>query len=158
MGLDVDDHDYFVSPDLSLTSSRTFSRTGVLAIEEEDELKLGVNLDPDNQANSFALVEETSHLVWRAANDLPVSQLVLEFQSEVDRFLHFSHDFSYLGFSRSEAGRIYDWVNRRYEARYEIAGSRLIATATVLSRRSDHGVTPQGWHVNLVVTTARRPR
>ena len=66
--------------------------------------------------------------------------------------------FRALAFSRSEAGRIYDGVNRRYEARYEIAGSRLIATATVLSRRSDHGVTPLGWHVNFVVTPARRPR
>ena len=83
--------------------------------------------------------ESSRWFIWQAANDLPVSKLVLEFQSEVDRFLYFSHDFSYLGFSRSEAGRIYDWVNRRDEARYEIARRRLIATAAVLSSGSDRG-------------------
>jgi hypothetical protein len=50
------------------------SRTGVQAIEEGDELKLGVNLDPDEQANSFALVEETSHLVGSSGKPQTIGQ------------------------------------------------------------------------------------
>ena len=50
------------------------SRTGVHAIEEEDELKLGVNLDPDEQANSFALVEKTSHLVGSSGKPKTIGQ------------------------------------------------------------------------------------
>jgi hypothetical protein len=131
---------------------------GVLAIEEGVERKLGVYLDPDNQANSFALVEEMSHLVWHAANDWPASQLVLSFSSVVDRMVYFSHDFRYLRFFRSEAGRTCDWVNRHHKGRYEIPRSHIIATAAVLSSGSNLGGTPLGCRVNFVVSTAPRPR
>lgn len=65
-------------------------RSGLLVIEAEDEMQVGIYLDPKDHSNPGTLLEETSHLVclaWHAARDLPVSLLVLELQAEVDRFL-----------------------------------------------------------------------
>jgi len=65
-------------------------RSGVLAVEEEDTLWLGVYLDPRDRHDAHALVEETSHLVclaWHAKTERPVSRLVLELQGEVDQYV-----------------------------------------------------------------------
>ena len=65
-------------------------RTGVLVVERDGELELGLVVDERDAENLSTLVEETSHLVclaWHATRDLPVSQLALEIQGEIDRFL-----------------------------------------------------------------------
>ena len=65
-------------------------RSGLVIIEGEDEMQVGIHLDPKDHDDAGTLLEETSHLVclaWHAARDLPVSLLVLELQAEVDRFV-----------------------------------------------------------------------
>ena len=64
-------------------------RTGVLVLEEDDTLWLGVYVDPRDRRNRHALVEETSHwlcLAWHAAHGRRVSRLQLELQGEVDQY------------------------------------------------------------------------
>jgi hypothetical protein len=65
-------------------------RTGVLVVESEVELELGLLVDERDSGDLGTLVEETSHLVclaYHARRDLSVSQLALETQGEIDRFL-----------------------------------------------------------------------
>jgi hypothetical protein len=65
-------------------------RSGVLALEEAGDLWLAVYLDPRDQSDPDAVVEETSHLVclaWNAAQGRRVSPLQLELQGEVDRYV-----------------------------------------------------------------------
>ncbi len=64
-------------------------RTGLLVIEADEELSLGLYVDPRDERDPGAIVEETSHLLclaWHAAHERPVSPLLLELQSEVDRY------------------------------------------------------------------------
>ncbi len=65
-------------------------RTGVVVLEEDDDLWLGLYIDPRDRGNIGTIVEETSHLLCVAQHalwKLPVSLLALELQAEVDRFL-----------------------------------------------------------------------
>lgn len=65
-------------------------RTGLLAVEDEGELWIGLYLDPRDLADPDTVVEETSHFVclaWHAEQGRPVSALTLELQSEIDRYL-----------------------------------------------------------------------
>ena len=74
------------------------SRSGVLVLEEDDEIQIGLHVDPAERDDDGTVVQETSHLVclaWHASRDLPVSQLLLELQADVDRFV----------FARLAAGR-----------------------------------------------------
>lgn len=64
-------------------------RTGLVALEEADELWLGLYFDPEDARDPAAILEETSHwlaVAWHAAQQRPVSALLLEFQAEVDRY------------------------------------------------------------------------
>jgi hypothetical protein len=64
-------------------------RSGLAAIEEGEDLWLGLYLDPRDRPDADTVVEETSHwvcLVWHAAQGRPVSRLQLELQGEVDRY------------------------------------------------------------------------
>lgn len=128
LGLELRGDDFLVSQSLAhaLLPDRA-PRTGVLAIEEGDELQLGVYLDPGDCENAFALVEESSHLVclsWHAARDLPVSPLILELQSEIDRFLYFCHDSGHLSFSCFEEHGLAAWADNEDRDRYEVARRR----------------------------------
>jgi len=65
-------------------------RSGVLLLEDEHTLHLGLHLAPEDRSDAGTLVEETSHLVclaWHGERDLAVSQLILELQADVDRFV-----------------------------------------------------------------------
>jgi hypothetical protein len=65
-------------------------RTGVVVVEEADDLWLGLYVDPRDRDNTGTLIEETSHLLCVAQHavwQLPVSLLALELQAEVDRFV-----------------------------------------------------------------------
>jgi hypothetical protein len=64
-------------------------RTGVVALDDGAELLLGLYMDPRDQGDPDAVIEETSHLLclaWHAAHDRRVSRLILELQGEVDRY------------------------------------------------------------------------
>ena len=64
-------------------------RTGVLALEQDGTLHMGLYVHPEDEADTDAVVEETSHLLclaWHAALGLPISRLQLEIQGEVDRY------------------------------------------------------------------------
>jgi hypothetical protein len=98
-------------------------RSGLLAVEEDGELWIGLYLDPADARDPDAVVEETSHFVclaWHAAQGRPVSALTLELQSEIDRYLlarldgrdplaHF-RDFRFAG-----------WMDPPTRERYELA-------------------------------------
>jgi hypothetical protein len=128
LDLDLDTGSFLVSPGLARAVLPARSpRSGVLAIEEGDELQLGVYLDPRDRRDRWILVEETSHLVclaWHADRDLQVSGLVLELQAEIDRFLYQSHLSGQLCFERFESGRFADWVANSEIERYAVARDR----------------------------------
>jgi hypothetical protein len=113
-------------------------RTGLLAVERDGALHLGLYFDPQDEADPGALVEETSHLLclaWHALRGQPVSRLQLELQGEVDRYAvarvsggdrlgHFS-DFDWGGWMDAEtqqryrtAHRVAQRYCRRLEARF----------------------------------------
>lgn len=65
-------------------------RTGVVVVDSEADLQLGLYVDPRDAGDHDAVVEETSHwlcLAWHATHDRPVSRLTLELQGEVDRYI-----------------------------------------------------------------------
>lgn len=103
-------------------------RSGLLVIEEECELQIGIHLDPEDHGDAGTVVEETSHLVclaWHAARELPISLLVLELQAEVDRFV-----FARLAAEGSgaldhfESFRFSDGLEPACLRRYEVAHER----------------------------------
>ncbi len=64
-------------------------RSGVVVVEEPAEISLGLYVDDRDANDPWTILEETSHLlylVWLADQDWSVSRLVLELQSEVDRY------------------------------------------------------------------------
>lgn len=126
--LNLDGADFLISPDLARALlPSTSPRTGILVIEEAEELRLGIYLDPHDRENPWALIEEASHLVclaWHAAHDRQVSALILELQSEIDRFLYFCHDSGSLSFSCFEPGGWADWIDDETRGRYEVARER----------------------------------
>ena len=63
--------------------------TGLMAVEESDELWLGLYFHPRDAGDPAAVLEETSHwlaVVWHALQRTRISPLVLELQAEVDRY------------------------------------------------------------------------
>jgi hypothetical protein len=136
------------------------SRTGVHAIEEEDELKLGVNLDPDEQANSFALVEETRHLVGSSGKPQTIGQSRNASASFSRKWIDslFLPQFQSLGFlalrNRSDLrlgeSALRSPVRDRSAPPYRDCSG-------LVQRFGPRG-TPLGWPVNFVVPTAPRPR
>jgi len=82
--------EFLLSPD-SARQRRPASgpRTGLLAVEEQGTLWLGLYFDPRDADDPAAILEETSHwlaVVWHAAQERPVSPLLLELQADVDRY------------------------------------------------------------------------
>jgi len=111
-------------------------RSGLLVLEEGEELLLGLYLDPRDAADPDAIAEETSHFVclaWHALEGRRVSRLLLELQGEIDRFVaarfqgrdplgHFS-GFRFDRFVRGATRTRYEAAHRMAE-RYcrELAG------------------------------------
>lgn len=129
LDLDFDAGDFVVSPRVARRMLPPGSpRTGVLVVQEEDSLSLGLYVDPRDRRRTAAIVEETSHLVcigWHAARDLQVSALALELQAEVDCFVfgsfrggdplaHFS-SFRWADWLDAPARRRYRTAHRRAE-------------------------------------------
>jgi hypothetical protein len=137
--LNLDGGEFLVSPDLARALlPGPCPRTGVLVVEQAEELQIGVYLDPDDHDNPGALVEEASHLVclsWHAAHDLQVSCLILELQSEIDRFLYFCHDSGELSFACFAHGEWAEWLDSETRNRYELARQRAYLYCRGLARR-----------------------
>lgn len=137
--LNLNGDDFLISPGLARELLPGASpRTGVLVIEQSEELQLGVYLDPGDRESPWALIEETSHLVclaWHAAHDRPVSALILELQSEIDRFLYFCHDSGSVSFACFQPARWGDWIDDETRGRYEVARERAHSYCRGLARR-----------------------
>lgn len=101
-------------------------RSGVLVVEEEEGARLGLYIDAADVRDRDTIVEETSHLLclaWHAAQERPVSRLILELQGEIDRwavarldgndaFGHFS-DFTWAGWMSPVDRRRYEAAHRK---------------------------------------------
>ena len=64
-------------------------RSGVVVVEEAAAISVGLYLHAEDAEDPNAVLEETSHLLylaWLADREWSVSRLVLELQSEVDRY------------------------------------------------------------------------
>ena len=114
-------------------------RSGLVVIEGESEIQVGIHLDPQDHDDAGTLVEETSHLVclaWHAARDLPISLLVLELQAEVDRFV-----FARLAaqgvasLAHFENFQLASGLERASRQRYEVAHERARRYCLSLDRR-----------------------
>ena len=146
--IDLTGDDFLISPQLARAQlpAGPSPRTGVLVIEQDDELQLGVYLDPSDRDDPVTLVEEASHLVcllWHATHDLPVSALILELQSEIDRFLYFCHESGQLSFDCFEIDTWADWMDAETRERYEVARRRAHRYCRELARRfAGRGDTP----------------
>ena len=88
--LDLCAEEFVVDPETALTLLPPDSpRTGVVVVEKPYEISLGLYVDPEDANDPWTVLEETSHLLylaWLAGRDWSVSRLVLELQSEVDRY------------------------------------------------------------------------
>ena len=112
-------------------------RSGVLALEEDDTLWLGVYLDPRDRRDRRALVEETSHwvcLAWHAGHGRRVSLLLLELQGEVDQYA-VSRLRGRDGLRHFRDFRWDDWMDAAERERYEAAHRAAHRYCRSLSRR-----------------------
>ncbi len=112
-------------------------RSGVLVLEEEGELWLGVYLDAEDQHDSHAVVEETSHwvrLVWSATRGDSTSCLQLELQGEIDQYVvHRLEGVDPLRHLQSFAWC--DWMDAETHARYATAHRVAYRYCHALERR-----------------------
>ena len=136
--LALEAHQFLIPPERARAMLPPRSpRSGVLALEEQGTLWLGVYLDPRDSRDSWAVVEETSHwvcLAWHAERGRPVSRLLLELQGEVDQYavqrlrggdaLRHFRDFRWDG-----------WMDRESRERYEAAHRTAHRYCRALSRR-----------------------
>lgn len=96
--------------------------SGVLVVEEEGEVFLGLYIDPAD-GSLETIVEETSHLVclaWHASRERSVSGLQLELQADVDRFV-FRHLNGGDPFAHFERFRLRDDLPGELRSRYLVA-------------------------------------
>lgn len=112
-------------------------RTGVLVRWSGSELELALYVDPRDRHDVASIVEETSNLVclaWHAAQERPVSRLVLELQSEVDRWAvaRLAGRDAYAHFE----GFVWDdWMGPRDRQRYRLAHRTAHRYCRALDRR-----------------------
>ena len=90
LDLDLRAEQFVVDPDTALKLLPPDSpRSGLLVVEEPAEISVGIYIDAADLDDPWTVIEETSHLLylaWLADRHWSVSRLVLEFQSEVDRY------------------------------------------------------------------------
>lgn len=148
LDLDIDPEDFLVSlpPERAQEWLPSGCRSGLVLVEEADEIQVGMHLDPRDHDDAGTVVEETSHLVclaWHAAQDLPVSLLVLELQAEVDRFVLPRLRREPDAMTHFEAFRWADGLEPAALERYEVAHQRAHRYCRSLERRFPaHSDTP----------------
>ncbi len=112
-------------------------RSGLVVVEEPADISVGIYIDAADLDDPWTVIEETSHLLylaWLADRDWSVSRLVLEFQSEVDRYAVTrlsGHD----GLGCFEGFTWCDWMDAPTRERYATAHQRARAYCRSLERR-----------------------
>jgi len=112
-------------------------RSGVLVLDEGPELRLGLYVDPRDQGDPDAVVEETSHLLclaWHATHGRRVSRLILELQGEVDRYA-VARLQGRDGFGHFERFVWADWMDPGARRLYATAHRSGLRYCRLLSRR-----------------------
>jgi hypothetical protein len=112
-------------------------RSGVLVLDEGPELCLGLYVDPRDQGDPDAVVEETSHLLclaWHAAHGRRVSRLTLELQGEVDRYA-VARLQGRDGFGHFEGFVWADWMDPGIRRLYATAHRAALRYCRLLTRR-----------------------
>jgi hypothetical protein len=115
-------------------------RSGLVVVEEPAELSIGIYIDAADAGDPWTVIEETSHLIylaWLADRDWSVSRLVLEFQSEVDRYA-VARLRGCDGLSCFEGFTWGDWLDASARERYAIAHYRARSYCRSLERRHPH--------------------
>ena len=112
-------------------------RTGVVVHDDGTELQLGLYVDPRDSVDPDTIVEETSHLLclaWHAVHDRRVSLLMLELQSEVDRYV-VARLQGRGGFRHFEQFRWMDGMSAATQELYATAHRAGLRTCRSLARR-----------------------
>jgi hypothetical protein len=90
LDLDLRAEHFLVEPETAMRLLPPDSpRSGVVVVEAPTELSMGMYLAAEDADDPGTVLEETSHLLylaWLADRDWSVSRLVLELQSDVDRY------------------------------------------------------------------------
>lgn len=138
LDLDLRAEQFVVDPDTALKLLPPDSpRSGLLVVEEPAEISVGIYIDAADLEDPWTVIEETSHLLylaWLADRDWSVSRLVLEFQSEVDRYA-VARLRGYDGLSCFEGFTWCDWMDAPTRERYATAHSRARTYCRSLERR-----------------------
>jgi hypothetical protein len=143
LDLEIEAEDFVVSlsPELARELLPPGCRSGLVLVEHEGEIEMGLHLAPEDHDHAGTVIEETSHLVcvaWHAARDLPVSQLVLELQAEVDRFAFAKladDGYERLPLAHFERFRFAEGLLLEARHRYELAHQRAHSYCRRLDRR-----------------------
>jgi len=112
-------------------------RSGVVVLDEGQELLLGLYLDPCDRGDPDSVVEETSHLLclaWHAAHGRRVSRLTLELQGDVDRYA-VARLQGRDGFGHFERFVWADWMDAETRGLYEAAHRAALRYCRRLTRR-----------------------
>jgi hypothetical protein len=138
LDLDLRAEQFVVDPGTALRLLPPDSpRSGLVVVEEPAEISVGIYIDAADVDDPWTVIEETSHLLylaWLADRDWSVSRLVLEFQSEVDRYAVARLS----GRDGLECFRGVTWCDRldaSSRERYAIAHRRASAYCRSLERR-----------------------
>jgi len=137
LDLDLRAEQFVVDPDTALRLLPPDSpRSGLVVIEEYAEISVGIYIDAADVEDPWTVIEETSHLLylaWLAGRDWSVSRLVLEFQSEVDRYA-VARLKGRDGLASFEGFRWCDWMDAPTRERYAAAHCRARAYCRSLER------------------------
>lgn len=141
LDLDLRAEQFVVDPGTALRLLPPDSpRSGLVVVEASAEISVGIYIDAADVDDPWTVIEETSHLLylaWHADRDWSVSRLVLEFQSEVDRYAVArlsGHD----GLGCFEGFTWCDWMDAPARERYTTAHYRARAYCRSLERRYPH--------------------
>jgi hypothetical protein len=138
LDLDLRAEQFVVDPDTALRLLPPDSpRSGLVVVEEPAEISVGIYIDAADVDDPWTVIEETSHLLylaWLADHDWSVSRLVLEFQSEVDRYA-VARLKGRDGLASFEAFSWCDWMDAPTRERYAAAHGRARSYCRSLERR-----------------------
>jgi hypothetical protein len=138
LDLDLRAEQFVVDPGTALSLLPPDSpRSGLVVVEEPAEISIGIYIDAADVDDPWTVIEETSHLLylaWLADRDWSVSRLVLEFQSEVDRYA-VARLSGRDGLGCFEGFRWCDWMDAPTRERYATAHQRARAYCRSLERR-----------------------
>jgi len=138
LDLDLRAEHFVVDPATALSLLPPDSpRSGLVVVEESSEISVGIYIDAADVDDPWTVIEETSHLLylaWLADHDWSVSRLVLEFQSEVDRYA-VARLKGRDGLASFEAFSWCDWMDAPTRERYAAAHRRARRYCRSLERR-----------------------